>query len=137
VAERQDGGQDHAGAPSESSQSRKKLIESERFDEVVIGAGVETRDPIDDRITGGEHQNWDLQPARAERARHRDAITTRQHVVEHHRIVLVQRSVLKRILTIAHEIDSVRPLAKAASERRAEERVVFHHEQSHEQRVCE
>src|SRR6185503_1725718 len=45
------------GAAGEGPQSRGQLVVAERLDDVVIGAGVEARHPIADRVAGGEHQD--------------------------------------------------------------------------------
>ena len=70
-----------AGPAEQRPESGLQLAQRERLDQVVVGADVESGDPILDRIASGEHENrgavtrlaqaaTHLQPA-AQQARHR------------------------------------------------------------------
>ncbi len=135
VADGEDGRHHHVATTGERSQAREQLVEGERLDEIVVGAGVESRDAIDDRVACRQHENRHLETSGTQRARHGDAVTMRKHVIEHHGVVLVQRGVLHGVVTVGDEIDRVSALAEAAREHRPQLRIVLDNQQSHQTRV--
>ena len=54
-----------AGTAEQRLQSSGELDERERFGEVVVAAGVEAGDPVDERVSSGEEEDGRLDAARA------------------------------------------------------------------------
>ena len=57
-----------AGAPAHGAQSGAQFLGSEGLDQVVVGTGVQARDPITELIARGEHQRGSGVAAGASRA---------------------------------------------------------------------
>jgi hypothetical protein len=57
----------NAGATAERAQPCGKFFFVKRFDEIVVGAGIEAAHAIGDAVAGGEYEDWDVD-ARAARA---------------------------------------------------------------------
>ena len=65
------------------AQPGQQLLQGERLGEVVVGAGVETLDPVADGVAGGEHQDRHVVAGRAQRPGRLDAVEPRHHHVHH------------------------------------------------------
>ena len=77
-----------APAPRNSASRRAaKLVDGERLDEVVVGAGLEARHTLDDlRQARRQHADRHAVPAPAQRPRHGDPVEVGQPDVEHDRV---------------------------------------------------
>ena len=73
-------------AAQERAQPREQLLERERLDQVVVGAGVEPGDAVVDLVAGGQHQDRRRVPLAAERAAGLEPVHDRHQHVEHDRV---------------------------------------------------
>ena len=72
-----------AGAPQQRAQPREELLERERLDEVVVGARVETGDPVAHGAARREHQDRHRVAVGADTACDLEPVDHGQHHVEH------------------------------------------------------
>ena len=70
-------------AAAERAHAGEQLGRGERLDEVVVGAGVETRDPVLDGVAGGEQQDRGADPLRAQPAADGESVEAGHGDVEH------------------------------------------------------
>ena len=78
------------GAADQRAHARLQLGELERLGEVVVGAEVQARDPVLDRIAHGEDQHRHAGAARAQALQHLEAVHLGQSQVEQHQVELVR-----------------------------------------------
>ena len=90
-------------APEQRAHPHEQLLDRERLHEIVVAAGVEARDPIGDRIAGGQKQDRQCQPFA--RAPFRDCSPS----MPGHRNVQHQQ-IGKRALELGERAPSVRRL---------------------------
>ena len=115
----------------ERPQPREQLAEGERLDEVVVGARVETLDPVLDRVARGQHQHRRPDAAGAQLAAGGEAVDPRQHHVEDDRVVGRRAGHPERLLAGRGEIGRMALLAEAAHEQAAELRLVLDDQDAH------
>ncbi len=85
VADTQDLG--HGFAPTEhGAQTRGEDAETERLDQVVVRAAVETDDLVHRTVLGGEKDDAQVGPFRACLTAHREPVQTRHDDVEHEQV---------------------------------------------------
>ena len=75
-----------AAAAQEGTDSRQQLRKRKGFDEVVVGAAVESVHPIVDGVLGGQDQDGRRESLLAERGENLEAVAARQHEIEDHKI---------------------------------------------------
>jgi hypothetical protein len=93
VADHQPGRQ-HVRRPAlQRTQPREQLVEDERLDQVVVGAGVQAGHPVLRRAFAADHQHRCPGPPAAQLAHHVDARHPGDQPVEHGHRVLVTASV--------------------------------------------
>ena len=64
------------GAAQQRAHPREQLLERERLDQIVVGAGVEAGDPVADAVARGQHQDRQRLPSsRSRRATSRPSMT--------------------------------------------------------------
>ena len=83
-----------APAPGERAQPRDELLDRERLDEIVVGAGLEARDAVGHRVARRQHQDRGGDPLRPQAAAHRQPVEAGHRDVEHDelgRLALGQR----------------------------------------------
>ena len=88
-------------APGERPQAGGQLGEGKGFDQVVVGAGVETGDAVGDAIARGQQQDRRLDARRAQPAADLEAVDAGQHDVEHDRVVVADVDPVERLLAVA------------------------------------
>ena len=69
--------------PQQRPYAREQLVVGERLHEVVVGAAVETADPVVDRVARGQHENRHIVRRRAQSPADLDAVESGQHEVQH------------------------------------------------------
>ena len=74
------------GAAQQRAQPGQQLLEGERLDQVVVGAGVEAGHAVGDRVAGGEHQDRHVVAVGAQSPARLEAADPRHHHVEHERV---------------------------------------------------
>ena len=78
-----------ATPPREGAQPGQELVEGERLDQVVVGAGLESGDPVGHGTQRGQHQHRSPVVDAADAAAHLEAVDVREHHVEHQDVVRV------------------------------------------------
>ena len=86
----------------------------ERFDQVVVGAGVEPTDPVGDGVARRQHQDGHPAATCTQRAAHRDPVEAGQHHVEQDRVVVLAAGQLDRLRAVAGHVNAV-PVAFQAT----------------------
>ncbi len=94
-------------APQQRAQARLELLQGERLDQVVVGAGVEPRHPIVDGIARGEHQHRRAVAGVAQPAADLEPVDPGHRHVEHHRVVAHLRHAVERLAAVGGERDVV------------------------------
>ncbi|MNR27298.1 hypothetical protein D3C85_1445640 [compost metagenome] len=69
-------------------QACSEFAQVERFEQIVVGTGLQAIDAISDRVPGSEDQNRQLQALMAQLLQQLEAILVRQPKVEHHHVEL-------------------------------------------------
>jgi hypothetical protein len=80
----------------------QQLLALERFDEIVVGAGVKAGDASLEGVAGGQHQDRDAVVA-TQLPRDLDAVDLRQPEVEDHHVGQECRRLVERGATVARE----------------------------------
>jgi hypothetical protein len=88
-------------------QPRQQLTKRERLDEVVIRAGIESAHPIVELMTSGQHQDRRPHPILAERSAYGEPVESREHHIEHDRVIFIDVGVGQRQITARHNINRV------------------------------
>jgi hypothetical protein len=70
-------------AAQQSPHSGQQLFKREWLGQIVIGACVETGDPLGNRVAGGQHQDRQIVAGAAQLTAHLQAVQPRHHDVEH------------------------------------------------------
>ncbi len=78
----------------------EQFVQLEGLDEVVVGTGIQTRDTVADRVTGGEHQDRHPHPARPQPAGGGQPVHTGHQDVQHDQFGVVGRDLLDRVQTV-------------------------------------
>ena len=104
VADFEDGRPLGIAPADERAQAGEQLRERERLDEVVVGAAVETRDAILDRVPRGQHQHRYPDSGAAQPAAGLEAVQAGQHHVEDDRVVLVRLRHPERVLAVGRHV---------------------------------
>src|SRR5262249_32306212 len=73
----------------ERPNSRQQLGERERFDQIVVGAAVESLHPILDGVLRGQDQDGSLEPAPAQCGQHLESVSSWEHEVEDNEVECV------------------------------------------------
>src|SRR4051812_16455394 len=120
-------------AAAERAQSGRELLVGERLDEVVVRAGIEPGDPVADRVAGGEHQDRDIGPGRADAPRDLEPGDVRQADVEDDDLDAGRRlRDVKAVKAGRCRLDDVAVLLEEPPQKADEARVVLDDEQMHE-----
>jgi hypothetical protein len=118
-----------AGAPQQGAHARVQLVERERLDEVVVGAGVEPRDAVADLVARGQHEDRRAVAAGAQAAADGEPVDARHADVEHHGVEAAGGQPLQRLGAVRRALDVVALDAEGAAERARERWVVVDDEQ--------
>ena len=119
------------GGRRRSSARRRgeQLLQVERLDEVVVGAGVEALDAGVDRVARGEHQDRHVAVG-AQLLAHLDAVELRQPEVEDHGVGLEHAGLVERGLAVLGEPHVVALAAQGTTDDIPDIGVVFDYEHS-------
>jgi len=105
-----------AAAAQEAPQAGEELVEGERLDDVVVGAGVEPAHPVADRVACGEHEDGRPYAALPERAARLEPVDAGQHDVEHDCVVGRRGRHPEGVLAAPRDVGCVALLAEAPRE---------------------
>jgi len=118
-------------ASHQRAEASQQLGERERLGQVVVGAGVQTRDAIGDRVPRGEHQDGAPSPRFAQLPAHLEAVQVGQHQIQDDGVVGVLGPEPHGVLATAGDIDRVALLFERALEQAGHLDLVLHHEHAH------
>ena len=94
------------GAPQQRPQARLELLQRERLDQVVVGAGVQPGDAVVHRVAGGEHQHRRAVARVAQAAADLQAVDAGHRDVEHDRVVAHVGQAVQRLAAVGRQLDS-------------------------------
>jgi hypothetical protein len=111
---------------------RHQFREGERLDEVVIGAVVEARDAVVERVPSGEHQHSRLRiGVGPHTTTHLATVDTRHRDVEAQQVVGVDRGLVEGVGSIVRDIHGVALASQTARHRVGQFDLVVDHQDSH------
>ena len=120
-----------AAAAQQRAQPRAQLLERERLDQVVVGAGVEAVDAVRDGVARGQHQHRRAVAGGAQPAADLEPVGLGHQHVEHDRVRRLVGERVERLAAVGGELDPVAVHAQRAIERVADRGLVVHHEDAH------
>ena len=120
-----------ARPPAEGAHARQQLLERERLGQVVVGARVESADPIGHRVARGQHQDRDARRwRRSSRATARPSIsgsitssTSRSYGVA---------SAAQAVEAVVRDVDAVAGLDQGALHDAGNAGIVFYKQDAHD-----
>ena len=118
-------------AAQQRAQPGEQLAQRERLDEVVVGAGIEARHAIVDRVARGEHQHRRAVAGLAHAPADLEAVEVRHRDVEYHGVELSRRETVERLAAVLGEGHVVALERQRTLHGRAQRRFVVDHEDSH------
>ncbi len=107
------------------AQARDELVERERLGHVVVAAGLEAGQPVDQRVAGGEEEHRRLHPLGPERLAGVAPVAVGEADVDHEDVGLGDRDALEQLRAGADGLAAEPLLAQAAGEHRAQRGVVL------------
>ena len=115
-----------------SARSRApQLLERERLDEVVVGAGVQALDAVGDAVAGGQHQHRRAVARRAQPAAHLEPVRLGHQHVEDDRVRRLVGERVERLAAVRGELHPVAVHPQRTVERVTHARLVVDHEDAH------
>ncbi|MDT4835843.1 hypothetical protein D3C84_638020 [compost metagenome] len=118
-------------APQQGIEPGFQLLELERLDHVVVGAGGQAFDLVLPVPPCGEHQDGKALALCAQLPDQVEAAHARQAQVDDGQVVVVFGDLVQGFLGIGHGIHHVAVLAQTGEEMVAQQRLVFHNQQFH------
>ena len=112
-----------AAAAQQGAHAGDQLVERERLDQVVVGAGVEAGDAVGDGVARREHQHRHAGARRAQPLAHLDAVDARHHQVQDDHLGPQDGDRLERLVAVGGHRDVVSVHAKRAGDCLANGRV--------------
>ncbi|MDQ1646315.1 MAG: hypothetical protein QOJ50_2499 [Cryptosporangiaceae bacterium] len=119
------------GPPVQGTEPGQELVEGERLGQVVIGPGVQAGDPVRHFAAGGQHQDWDADPALTQGPAHVQAVQPRQHQVEHEAVVARGGGLDQSLGAGVPDLHLMPGLAQALGEQIGEAPLVLDHQHPH------
>ena len=105
------------GAAQQRPQPRLELLQRERLDEVVVGAGVQAGDAIVDGVARGQHQHRRAIAGVAQAPADLEAVDPGHRDVEHDRVVARVGQAIQRLAAVGRELDLIAVQAQRAIQR--------------------
>ena len=118
-------------APHQRAQARQQLGERERLGQVVVGTGVEARDPVSHGVARGEHEDRAPPAALAQLPADLEPVDIGQHQVQDDRVVGVLGPEPERVLPAPGHVDRVPLLLERALEQAGHLDLVLHDQHPH------
>jgi hypothetical protein len=109
-------------------QARHQLAQVERLGQIVVGAGLQTGDPVVDGVAGREHADRDVVAERAQCGHHGHAVEFGHLDVENQRVVILAREQPQRLLPGRRDPDVEPRMAQSARHRGSDVRIVVDHQ---------
>ena len=126
-----DGAIDSAGSPLQGAYTSQQLAEIEGLDHVVVGARVQSLNPIDRRIAGGQHQDGSRAAVLPGPGCHLDARCPRHPPIQDGDVVFVELELLDGVIAAVDSVNVVTGVLEALDQNLAQTAVVFRHQDSH------
>ena len=120
-----------ASPADERAEPGQELGEGERLRQVVVRAGVEARDPVVDRVTGGQHQHRHPDARPAQLAAGLEAVAAREHHVEDDRVVGVRLGHPERVVAGGRDVRGVALLGEPAADEARHLQLVLDNKNAH------
>ena len=120
-----------AGAAQQRSQPRAELLQRERLDEVVVGAGVEAFDAVGDGVARGQHQHRRAVAGGAQAPADLEPVGLGHQDVEDDRVRRRVGERVERLRPVGGELHAVAVHPQRAIQRVADRGFVVHHEDAH------
>ncbi|KGC71300.1 hypothetical protein DP56_5938 [Burkholderia pseudomallei] len=118
-------------AARDRAHARGQLGQVERLDQIVVGAGVQPRDPVRDLIERGQDDDGHRRAARAQLAQEIEPTPVGQQQIEQDQIVGRDRDVPPRVREARDAIGRMPVLLDLGADGLAEPRIVFDEKHSH------
>ena len=113
-------------------EARQKFAEGEGFDEVVIGPGLQSRDPIIDGAERGQHQHRRQHAFRPQQADRLQSAHARQHAIHDHHVMASRHADLDALVARARQINRMANLGQPASDEGGGALIVFDDQNFHD-----
>jgi hypothetical protein len=113
------------GAPQQRAQPRLELLQCERLDEVVVGAGVQAGHAVVDGVARGQHQHGRAVAGLAQALADLQAVDSRHGNVENDRVEPRLGQPVERLAAVGGELDFVSVQPQRAIERGAHGRLII------------
>ena len=97
----------------------------ERLDQIVLGPGVETFNPVLDRSAGGEDQRGRGDSARSQHCHQFGTIHDRQTTVADHRVEVAGQAEVQALLSVERGLDPVALAAEQVDQHGAQRAIVL------------
>ena len=123
--------QDGGLTAGQYSKACQQLGEGEGFHQVVVGAAVQSQDPIFDGVPGCEHQDRRGQPPGSQRAANLDTVPAGKHHVQDYQVEGCDVVPCDGLFAIGSEVDGVALFRKAADDEVRDRGVVFYQQYTH------
>jgi hypothetical protein len=120
------------GAADEGLDASEEFTKGERFDEVIITAGLESADAVIDGAFGAEEEDRGADVLGAELADEGDAVEFREHDIDDGGVVGGGGGEVEGVFAVGGMIDGEASLAQAIYDEGGDLRVIFHHEDTHD-----
>ena len=118
-------------APHHRTNARRELRETEGLRQVVVGARVETPHPILGGLASREHEHRSPALRFPEAMTHLEPVHTRQHDVQHDRVVIVLGSEPQPVRAVERHVDRVPLLPETTLEQGRHPGLVLDHQHPH------
>ena len=115
----------------EAADARRQLVKMERFGEVVVGAGIESRHLIGDLATCREHEHLGLAIGFSELPEHGHAVDMGEIEVEHDKVKGLDIEQIEGLLPVVAAVDAIGQVAQAACDRIAQRPLVLDDQDAH------
>jgi hypothetical protein len=113
IAGVQDGRLGRALTPQPEPHARQELLEAERLRDVVVGAALEPRDGVADRVARGQDHDGERLVRATELAQDVEAVEPRKPEVEHEQVELAAPGQPQRVLAVRGDLGREAVRAKA------------------------
>jgi hypothetical protein len=111
--------------PAKSSQPSEQLVDVEGFSEIVLGAPVQTLDPVGRVTKGGEHERRRLHARLSKLGQYVEALDDWQPAVEKQAVKRLGQPKVKRALTVARRNDGVTLAREELGEHHQKARIIL------------
>ena len=125
------GGRLAARAAQQRAQAGLELVDVERLDQIVVGAGVEPVDPVAHGVAGGQHQHRDAVALAPQQPAHLETVDVGQTDVEHDRVREAAVDLGQRLGPALGQLHLVTGERQRTAEHVTQGTIVVDHQQSH------